>query len=411
MPIITIFSGGFCNETPVIDQIVARTGYREIGDDLIVAEASRRCGIPENKIKRAFSTETSVFNKFTHEKERSIAFVKQVLAEMVAVDDVVVTNFSGQLIPKSVSHALRICLIAPIKHRIETASRQEGVSEKEAIRMVHRKEEDCAYWMKTICQANDPWDPALYDIVIPVDKTTIEEAADLVMGHVDTDVVKSTPESGQAFKDFQIAAETEVALALEGHHVNVSADRGVITLTINKHVLMLNRLKDELKSIVQKIPGVASIEITIGQGFHKTDIYRKHDFKMPSKILLVDDEREYVQTLSERLLMREMGSAVAYDGESALNLIQKDDPEVIIVDLKMPGIDGFDVLRKVKESRPDIEVIILTGHGNAADGRRCLEMGAFAYLQKPLDINELSQTIKAANEKIRQRTRATDSRK
>lgn len=407
MPIITIFSGGFCNEAPIIDQIVARTGYREIGDALIVAEASSRCGIPENKIKRAFSTETSVFNKFTHEKERSIAFVKQVLAEMVAVDDVVVTNFSGQLIPKSVSHALRICLIAPVKHRIETASRQESVSEKEATRMVHRKEEDCSYWMQTICRANDPWDPAFYDIVIPVDKTTIEEAADLVMGHVDTDVVKSTAESEQALKDFRIAAETEVALALEGHHVDVSADSGIITLTINKHVLMLNRLKEELISIVEKIPGVESIEITIGEGFHKADIYRKHDFKMPSKILLVDDEREYVQTLSERLLMREMGSAVAYDGQSALNLIHKDDPEVIIVDLKMPGIDGFDVLQKVKETRPDIEVIILTGHGNAADGKRCMEMGAFAYLQKPLDINELSETIKAANEKIRQRKAAT----
>jgi CheY-like chemotaxis protein len=411
MSIITIFSSGFCNEAPIIDQIVARTGYREISDDLIVAEASRRSGIPENKIKRAFSTETSVFNKFTHEKERSIAFVKQVLAEMVADDDVVVTNFSGQLIPKSVSHALRLCLIAPMKYRIETASQQEAVSEKEATRMVHSREEDCIYWMKTICQAKDPWDPAFYDIVIPVDKTTIAEAADLVMEHVDTDVVKSTPESEQALKDFHIAAETEVALTLEGHHVDVSADRGVITLTINKHVLMLNRLKDELKSIVEKIQGVESIEITIGQGFHKTDIYRKHDFKMPSKILLVDDEREYVKTLSERLILREMGSAVAYDGESALNLIQKDDPEVIIVDLKMPGIDGFDVLQKVKESRPDIEVIILTGHGNDADGRRCMEMGAFAYLQKPLDINELSETIKAANEKIRQRKAETDGHK
>jgi YesN/AraC family two-component response regulator len=118
-----------------------------------------------------------------------------------------------------------------------------------------------------------------------------------------------------------------------------------------------------------------------------------------------------VKTLSERLILRQMGSAVAYDGESALNLIQKDDPEVIIVDLKMPGIDGFDVLQKVKESRPDIEVIILTGHGNDADGRRCMEMGAFAYLHKPLDINELSETIKAANDKIRQQKETTDGRK
>ena len=124
---------------------------------------------------------------------------------------------------------------------------------------------------------------------------------------------------------------------------------------------------------------------------------------MPSKVLLVDDEREFVQTLSERLIMRDMGPAVAYDGESALNLIKEDEPEVMIVDLKMPGIDGLEVLKKVKETRPDIEVIILTGHGHEEDRELCMKLGAFAYLQKPLDINELSEIIKKANEKIRQK--------
>jgi YesN/AraC family two-component response regulator len=101
--------------------------------------------------------------------------------------------------------------------------------------------------------------------------------------------------------------------------------------------------------------------------------------------------------------MRDMGSAVAYDGESALSLIQEDEPEVIIVDLKMPGVDGLEVLRKVKETRPEIEVIILTGHGHEEDRQLCMELGAFAYLQKPLDIHVLSQTIQKANEKIRQK--------
>jgi DNA-binding NtrC family response regulator len=122
---------------------------------------------------------------------------------------------------------------------------------------------------------------------------------------------------------------------------------------------------------------------------------------MPSKILLVDDEREFVQTLSERLLMRDMGSAVTYDGESALDLVKEDEPDVMILDLKMPGIDGIEVLRRVKETQPEIEVIILTGHGSDADREECLSLGAFAYLQKPVDINILSETIKKANEKIR----------
>ena len=166
---------------------------------------------------------------------------------------------------------------------------------------------------------------------------------------------------------------------------------------------MLSRLQDELKSIAERVPGVKAVETKVGKDFHRSDIYRKYDFEMPSKVLLVDDEREFVQTLSERLVMRDMGPAVVYDGESALNLINEDEPDVMILDLKMPDIDGLEVLRKVKQTRPEIEVIILTGHGNEADRKRCMELGAFAYLQKPLDINVLSETIQKANEKIRRR--------
>jgi len=101
-----------------------------------------------------------------------------------------------------------------------------------------------------------------------------------------------------------------------------------------------------------------------------------------------------------------MGSAVAYDGESALELIKADEPEVMILDLRMPGIDGIEVLRRVKQTHPEIEVIILTGHGSEADRETCMGLGAFAYLQKPVDIDKLSATIKGANEKIRRRNSA-----
>jgi DNA-binding NtrC family response regulator len=79
----------------------------------------------------------------------------------------------------------------------------------------------------------------------------------------------------------------------------------------------------------------------------------------------------------------------------------EDEPEVMILDLKMPGIDGIEVLKRVKQTRPEIEVIILTGHGSEEDRRTCLELGAFAYLQKPVDIDRLTETLKQANEKMR----------
>jgi CheY-like chemotaxis protein/cytidylate kinase len=408
MSIITIFSGSFCNENPIIEEVIERTGYKLVTDKDVIAEASRLSEIEESKIERAFSARTSVFNKFTSEKERSLAFIKLALADLIPDDNILVTCFSGQFIPDTVSHSLRVCLIASLNHRIMNAAEQLGQTEKEAARLVQQREEDCTAWIARLFNQSDPWDANLYDIVIPADKMVAAEAAAIIADNAAKDVVKSNEASKQILADFRLAARTGAALTREGHNVEVNAINGSVTLTINKHVLRLGRLKQELKSIAEQIPGVKSVETKVGKDFHQSDIYRKHDFEMPSKVLLVDDEREFVQTLSERLIMRDMGPAVAYDGESALKLIDEDDPEVLIVDLKMPGIDGLEVLRKVKASRPEIEVIILTGHGHESDRNLCMELGAFAYLQKPLDINVLSETIQKANEKIRQKKERKD---
>ncbi|MGD8800292.1 MAG: response regulator [Desulfobacterales bacterium] len=405
MSIITLFSGSFCNENPVIEKILSRTGYRLFTDNEIVVEASRLSAMAESKIMRTFSAGSSVFNKFTREKERSITFLKLALAELIPDDNALVTCFCGQLLPKAVSHSLRVCLIASLKYRIAAASREHGISEKEAAKLVQKREEECAAWIDLLFRQSDPWDAGLYDIVIPADKMTAEDAAALIADNASSSVVRPTESSKQALADFRLAAVTEVALAREGHHadIDISAKDGLISITVNKQVLRLSRLQDELRSLAERIPGVKGVETKVGKDFHKSDIYRKHNFEMPAKVLLVDDEREFVQTLSERLIMRDMGPAIAYDGESALDLIREDEPEVMIVDLKMPGIDGLEVLRKVKETRPEIEVIILTGHGHEEDREKCMKLGAFAYLQKPLDISELSETIKKANEKIRRK--------
>jgi two-component system, OmpR family, response regulator CpxR len=407
MPVITVFSGTFCNDEPVLQAIVEQTKYKLVSDADLTAEASRLSSTPESKIDRSFSARTSVFHKITHERERSIAYLRLVLARLQSHDDMVVNGFVGQLIPRDLSHVLRVCLIADMKSRIATAAAALQVTGQEAAKLIHKQEEDRAAWVQAIANRNDPWDASLYDMVFPTDKVTAGTIAATVGEIIATTVVRRTARSRKAVQDFLLAAEAQVALIQQGHHVSVRADDGNLTLTINKHVLMLSRLESELKSIAGQVTGVKSVTTKVGAGFHQVDIYRKQDFAMPSKILLVDDEREFVQTLSERLLMRDMGSAIAYDGESALEVAREDEPDVMILDLKMPGIDGIEVLRRVKATQPEIEVIILTGHGSEADKAVCMQLGAFAYLQKPVDVEELSSTIKQANEKIQQHRNAT----
>jgi two-component system, OmpR family, response regulator CpxR len=403
MSLISLFSGSYCKEDDVVKSLVDHTGYRTVGDEAVVSAASRQSGLGPGKIAKAFSGKASVFNSFTHERERSIAYLKLALAEMLSAENLILTGLVTHLIPKKVSHVLRVCLIADLKWRTKAAQAADGTG-KEAARLIRQQDENIAAWIKTLTESSDPWAPSLYDILIPMDKVEVPHALQLILKHYGRDVVRPTPESRRAVEDFLLAAQVEVALAREGHSLQVEAENGAVFLTIDKHVLMLSRLEEELKSIAGKLPGVRSLDTRVGKNFHQADVYRRYDFELPSKVLLVDDEREFVQTLSERLLMRDMGSAVAYDGESALAMIHEheDEPEVMILDLKMPGIDGIEVLKRVKQTRPEIEVIILTGHGSDEDRQTCMRLGAFAYLQKPVDIDVLTQTLKQANEKMRQ---------
>jgi CheY-like chemotaxis protein len=288
-----------------------------------------------------------------------------------------------------------------MKFRASHAAAEQKIPEEEAVKLIHEHDEDRIAWINKLFKKDDPWDSSLYDLIIPMDKMDLEKAVSLIVDNAGKEVVKPTSRSQKAVDDFLIATKVEMHLALEGHNVDISAKDGDVTIIINKHVLLLSKLEDELKAIVRKVPGVKSIETKKGERYHQKDIYRKYDFKTPSKVLLVDDEREFVQTLSDRLIRRDMGLAVAYDGESALNLVSEDEPEVMILDLKMPGINGIEVLRRVKQSNPDIEVIILTGHGTDADRELCMKMGAFAFLEKPVKIEVLSDTLKKANDKIR----------
>jgi CheY-like chemotaxis protein len=399
MSVLTLFGSIHCHLDPIREQLCRSIGYDLLTDNDVVQRAADLSGIDAKKIRTVFRAKTSIFNKFTQEKEQATAWLRLAMSEMLLRGNLIVAGFSGLLLPQAISHVLRICIVADLKSRLEWGQAETGLSKREVQNKIRSADEDRRSWIEMLFKIRDPWDPSLYDIILPSHKCTPAEAVELITENLRREVIQPTDASKDTAKDFGVQAKVGVALAKEGHHVEVAAKAGAITITIHKNVLMLNRLKEELKGIAEKVDGVTSVETCIGKGFHKANIYRKIDFDIP-KLLLVDDEREFIQTLSERLLMRDVHSATAYDGESALNILAEDKPEVMILDLKMPGIDGIEVLRKVKTTRPEVEVIILTGHGNEKDRQLCLSLGAFAYLQKPVDIEVLTKTLKQANEKI-----------
>ncbi len=119
---------------------------------------------------------------------------------------------------------------------------------------------------------------------------------------------------------------------------------------------------------------------------------------MPEKIkvLMVDDEEQFRSTTSKILSRRGYETSVAGSGEEAIEVLEKSPQDVVILDIRMPGMDGHEALARIKKIAPDVQVIMLTGHGEVGSARESLKHGAFDYLNKPCELDLLASRIKDA---------------
>jgi len=118
--------------------------------------------------------------------------------------------------------------------------------------------------------------------------------------------------------------------------------------------------------------------------------------KSQPKLLFVDDEEELVSAVVERLEIRGIEGVGVTSGDEALRLLQREHFDVVLLDVKMPGVNGLDVLRTITRAYPDTKVILMTGHGSAEDIELGLRLGAAACLQKPVDLETLLEAAWSA---------------
>jgi len=402
MSVISLFSASHCHGREVARGVQDALGYELLGDDELLAEAAQRFEVPVDKLEQAIHGPVSVFNRLTHEKERYVACVRATMADLVQKDDLVYHGLAAHVLPRDLPHVLRVCLAARTDYRVDRAVLSESLNERAAQKRVAQEDEKRKRWTLYLFGVS-PWDKSLYDIFLPMDATSVDDAVAMIAEHAARPPVRTTAAAQKAVKNFLLTARVQLALAQKGHEVglDVSSDDGVVTLTINRSVVRLEHLKDELRGAVLAVPGAKDVKTTIGQHFRPRDRYEQMVEERAPKILLVDDEKQFVLTLSERLETRNLGSAIAYDGEEALSILEVDAPDVMVLDLRMPGIDGLEVLRRVKREKPTVEVIILTGHGSEQEKTQALELGAFAYLEKPVNIDVLAETMKHAYGKVK----------
>jgi DNA-binding NtrC family response regulator len=120
---------------------------------------------------------------------------------------------------------------------------------------------------------------------------------------------------------------------------------------------------------------------------------------MKARLLIVDDEEQFVEALSERLSMRDYDVTSSLTGEDAIEKIKNYNFDVVILDVRLPGIDGTDVLREIKSLKPLTEVIMLTGHGTVEMAIEGMKLGAFDFLIKPCETEDLTAKIDKAHDR------------
>jgi len=114
------------------------------------------------------------------------------------------------------------------------------------------------------------------------------------------------------------------------------------------------------------------------------------------KLLLVDDEVEFLEPMKVRLERRGIACTTARSGEEALAVLGASPVECAVVDVKMPGMDGLELLRRLRRFYPEVPVVLLTGHASVELGVQGMELGAFEYLLKPIELDELLDTVRRA---------------
>ncbi len=118
-----------------------------------------------------------------------------------------------------------------------------------------------------------------------------------------------------------------------------------------------------------------------------------------AKVLLVDDEPEFLEALAARMKGRGLNVDTAVNGEEALRKVEEGVYDAVVLDMLMPGMDGLETLKRLKRTRPDFQVILLTGHASLSQGIESIKLGAFDFLEKPADLDALLAKVQEARAK------------
>ncbi len=288
MPVHLFIQGDkFSNTQNIVQWIASRTGWPVVTDNDLIRKAGDRFGMRPEQLEYDLYRQNPVMPRTTRRRKRAKAFLKTSLAETLRGEAGILWGMAGHLIPKRMPHILRVLVTADAANRIERASRDRNIPEKEARHQIKKNDHRLFQWHHHLF-GNESFDAVSYDVVVPTEVLDTEAAALLILEHL-TEKAKAVPDDvGKAIDDFALAADVQMALAEKGYDITASAENGSVTLTVDSAIFNLNKKTRKLKLWVGSMPHVSDVEIAVGRNYYRTDIYRRCRFEMSPKLQFIN---------------------------------------------------------------------------------------------------------------------------
>ena len=260
MAIITISRGSYSKGKEVAEKLAKRLGFDCISREVIL-EASREFNIPEIKLIRAIHDAPSILDRIGYRKEKFTAFVQAEILKHFRKDNVVYCGLAGHFFVKNVSHVLKVRIIADLNERVKNEAEREGISEKEALRILKSDDEERRKWSIHL-YGIDTHDPELYDLFIHIQNITTDDAVHIICQTLELDRFKTTPASQQHMEDLALAADVRAALVDLEPDVDVIASKGKVQVHTAALLTRERGVVKDIEVVAKSIKGVK--EVTVG---------------------------------------------------------------------------------------------------------------------------------------------------
>lgn len=261
MPIITISRGSYSFGKETAEKLAKKLDYECLSREILL-EASEQFHVPEIKLVNAIHDSFGILDRFTHGKEKYIAYIRAALLKHLQKDDRVYHGLAGHFFLQGVSHVLKVRIIADLDSRVEIVKKRDHITAEKALQILKKDDEERRKWSQSL-YGIDTHCATLYDIVLHIDKLTVDDAVEIISHAVRRPPFQATVASRQKLNDLTLEAQIEAVMVSEFPTIRVCVKDGDAMIRLKGPIEEVEKISVQIEAAVKKFDGVKNIQVKV----------------------------------------------------------------------------------------------------------------------------------------------------